>query len=46
VFAAGWRKLRITTRKVRGVNDESDAVIRFGGDALAGFVRDARAGER
>jgi len=42
-FAGGLRKLRINARKVRGIDDESDAFIRLA-DALAGFVRDARAG--
>jgi len=39
-FARGLRKLRIHTRKVRGMNDQSDVFIRLA-DALAGFVRDA-----
>jgi hypothetical protein len=44
-FASGLRKLRVSVRKVRGVSDESDAFIRLA-DALAGFVRDGRAGDR
>jgi hypothetical protein len=41
-FASGLRKLRVSVRKVRGINDESDAFIRLA-DAIAGFVRDSRA---
>jgi hypothetical protein len=33
------RSLRITIRKVRGMKDESNSLIRLA-DALAGFVRD------
>lgn len=43
-FAAGLRKLRITVRKVRGMNDQSDEFIRLA-DAIAGFVRDAIEGD-
>jgi Protein of unknown function (DUF3800) len=39
-FAKGLRALRITVRKVRGLRDESDALIRLA-DAMAGFIRDA-----
>lgn len=38
-FAAGLRKLKIRVRKVRGIRDESDPLIRLA-DALAGFLRD------
>jgi hypothetical protein len=44
-FASGLRKLRVSVRKMRGVSDENDAFIRLA-DALAGFVRDSRAGGR
>lgn len=37
--AAGLRKQHIHVRKVRGVADESDALIRLA-DAMAGFIRD------
>jgi maltooligosyltrehalose synthase len=39
-FAAGLRRLKVSVRKVRGVKDESDELIRLA-DALAGFVRDS-----
>jgi hypothetical protein len=39
-FARGLRALRITVRKVRGLRDESDPLIRLA-DAMAGFIRDA-----
>jgi hypothetical protein len=39
-FAKGLRALRITVRKVRGLRDESDSLIRLA-DAMAGFIRDA-----
>jgi len=38
-FTAGLRKLHIHTRKVRGLRDESDALIRLA-DAFCGFLRD------
>lgn len=38
-FATGLRKLHIHTRKVRGVRDESEALIRLA-DAFCGFLRD------
>lgn len=44
-FAGGLRKLRISVRKVRGVNDQSDEFIRLA-DAIAGFVRDALHGNQ
>jgi len=37
-FAAGLRKLNVRVSKVRGVRDQSDALIRVA-DAVAGFVR-------
>jgi hypothetical protein len=37
--ATGLRKQHIHVRKVRGVADESDALIRLA-DAMAGFIRD------
>lgn len=37
-FATGLRKLDVKIRKVRGVDDENDAIIRLA-DAIAGFVR-------
>lgn len=40
-FARGLRNLHISVRKVRGIKDKSDALIRLA-DALAGFVRDYR----
>ena len=39
-FAKGLRALHIKVRKVRGVRDESDPLIRLA-DAVAGFIRDA-----
>lgn len=38
-FTAGLHKLHIQTRKVRGLRDESDALIRLA-DAFCGFLRD------
>jgi len=38
-MAAGLRQRRIKIKKVRGVTDESNAIIRLA-DAVAGFVRD------
>ena len=38
-FTAGLRKLHIRTKKVRGLRDESDALIRLA-DAFCGFLRD------
>lgn len=43
-FAAGLRKLKVVTRKVSGVREQSDAFIRLA-DAIAGFVRDAIEGD-
>lgn len=43
-FTAGLRKLHIQTRKVRGLRDESDALIRLA-DAFCGFIRDYIEGE-
>jgi len=43
-FARELRKLHIRVKKVRGVRDESNALIRLA-DAIAGFVRDALEGE-
>lgn len=43
-FAAGLRKLKVTTRQVTGARDQSDIFIRLA-DAVAGFVRDAMEGE-
>jgi hypothetical protein len=38
-FGHGLRALRVSVRKVRGIDDERDALVRLA-DALAGFVRD------
>jgi len=38
-FTAGLHKLHIHTKKVRGLRDESDALIRLA-DAFCGFLRD------
>lgn len=38
-FGSGLRKLGVATRKVRGLNDQSDGFIRLA-DAVAGFVRE------
>ncbi|MFH1192639.1 MAG: DUF3800 domain-containing protein [bacterium] len=38
-FASGLRKLNIRVRKVRGINDQSDIIIRLA-DSIAGFTRD------
>lgn len=38
-FTAGLRKLRIQIKKVRGLRDESDPLIRLA-DAFCGFLRD------
>lgn len=43
-FTAGLRKLHIQTRKVRGLRDESDTLIRLA-DAFCGFIRDYIEGE-
>jgi hypothetical protein len=43
-FASGLRQLGIRVRKVRGIRDESDALIQLA-DSIAGFVRDAIEGE-
>jgi hypothetical protein len=43
-FAGGLRQLGIRVRKVRGIRDESDALIRLA-DNIAGFVRDAIEGK-
>lgn len=43
-FTAGLRKLHIHTRKVRGLRDESDALIRLA-DAFCGFLRDYMEGK-
>lgn len=43
-FAHELRKLHIRVKKVRGVRDESNALIRLA-DAIAGFVRDALEGK-
>ena len=43
-FAAGLRRLNVKVRKVRGIRDESDPLIRLA-DATAGFVRDFLEGE-
>lgn len=43
-FARELRKLHIRVKKVRGVRDESNALIRLA-DAIAGFVRDALEGK-
>ena len=40
----GLRKLNIQVRKVRGLADEADALIRLA-DAMAGFIRDCLEGE-
>ncbi len=45
VVAHGLRKLRVNVRKVRGVKDEADALIRLA-DAIAGFVRDCFEGDQ
>ena len=45
VVADGLRKLHVKVRKVRGVKDEADALIRLA-DAIAGFVRDCFEGDR
>jgi hypothetical protein len=38
-IAAGLRQRRVKVKKVRGITDESNAIIRLA-DAVAGFVRD------
>ena len=38
-FGHGLRELRVSVRKVRGIEDERDPVVRLA-DALAGFIRD------
>jgi len=43
-FAASLRHLRINVRKVRGMRDESDPLIRLA-DSIAGFVRDYLEGQ-
>jgi hypothetical protein len=43
-FTKGLRQLNIRVRKVRGIRDESDALIRLA-DSMAGFVRDAIEGK-
>lgn len=43
-FTAGLRKLHIHTKKVRGLRDESDALIRLA-DAFCGFLRDYMEGK-
>jgi len=43
-FSAGLRKLKIHVRKVRGVKDESEPLIRLA-DAMAGFLRDYLEGQ-
>ncbi len=43
-FAHVLRSLRIPVRKVRGMKDESNSLIRLA-DAIAGFVRDFLEGE-
>lgn len=43
-FTAGLRKLKIKVRKVRGINDQSDILIRLA-DATAGFTRDCLEGD-
>ena len=43
-FAASLRHLRISVRKVRGMRDESDPLLRLA-DAIAGFVRDYLEGQ-
>ncbi|HEY4361439.1 MAG TPA: DUF3800 domain-containing protein [Bryobacteraceae bacterium] len=43
-FSRVLRSLRVPVRKVRGVKDESNSLIRLA-DALAGFVRDYLEGE-
>ena len=45
IVADGLRKLRVKVRKVRGVKDEADALIRLA-DAIAGFVRDCHEGDQ
>lgn len=44
-FGAGLRKLRVKVKKVRGVRDQSDALIRLA-DAIAGFIRDYLEGDQ
>lgn len=39
-FGTGLRRLKVDVKKVRGIRDESDALIRLA-DAVAGFVRDS-----
>lgn len=43
-FAATLRQLRIRVRKVRGMKDESNSLIRLA-DAICGFVRDYLEGQ-
>lgn len=43
-FAAALRQLRISVRKVRGMKDESNSLIRLA-DAICGFVRDYLEGQ-
>jgi hypothetical protein len=43
--ADGLRKLQVQVRKVRGLADEADALIRLA-DALAGFIRDCLEGDQ
>lgn len=44
-IAAGLRQRRIKIRKVRGITDQSNAIIRLA-DAIAGFVRDCLEGNK
>lgn len=43
-FASGLRHQGIRVKKVRGLRQESDAIIRLA-DSLAGFLRDVKKGE-
>ncbi len=43
-YAKTLRRFGVKFRKIRGVNDKNDPFIRLA-DALAGFVRDAKAGD-
>ncbi len=43
-FSRILRKFRVKFRKIHGANDKYDPFVRLA-DALAGFVRDARAGD-
>lgn len=40
-----WTSWHVSVRKVRGIEDECDALVRLA-DALAGFIRDYLEGQR